>query len=160
MFSGSLSASTRRAFLLLGVATLLCAASSLRAQPALGQDAADPFKINGDFGLLVFSIKADKAADFESAWTTIKDKLTKSDKADYKELGESVKIFKVTTAPAAGAPIVYIFHLNPPSKMSYEPVKILYDSKIFERAEADALYKKISDAFAGVVTWPLAKVIG
>jgi hypothetical protein len=101
--------------------------------------------------MLVFQIKPDKASDFEAAWTTIKDKLSKSDKADLKELGDSIKVFKVSVpaAPAApGAapqPAVYIFYFAPPSKtLSYEPTKILYDSKLFERAEADAIYKKIA----------------
>ncbi len=162
MFAGSLSASTRRAFVICGLATLLCASSSLRAQQA---PADDPFKFSSDFGQLVFQIKPEKAADFESAWTTIKDKLTKSDKAEWKELGDSIKVFKVDAgAPAAGAPppnAVYIFYFSPPSKtLTYEPVKILYDSKLFERAEADSLYKKISEGFAGLSKWPMAKVIG
>jgi hypothetical protein len=166
MFAGFLSASSRRAFLVVSAAALLCAASTVRATPQAG-GADDPFRINGEFGMLVFQIKPDKASDFEAAWTTIKDKLSKSDKADLKELGDSIKVFKVNVpaAPAApGAapqPAVYIFYFAPPSKtLSYEPTKILYESKLFERAEADAIYKKIADAFVGLSSWPMAKVIG
>jgi hypothetical protein len=160
MVPGSLLAAGRRAWLVAGLATVVSLASVVRADRVPGQEAADPFKLNADVGLLVFQIKPDKASDFESAWTTIKDKLSKSDKADWKELGDSVKVFKVSNA-AAGQPAVYVFHLSPPSKtLSYEPVKILYSSGLFERAEADALYKKISDAFAGLTSWPLTKVIG
>ena len=159
MVAGSLSASTRRVCLVLGVAALLGATSSLRAQPP--QDAPDPLKLTGDYVMLLDQVKPDKTAEFESAWTTIKDKLSKSDKADWKELGDSIKIFKLNTTPAAGAPVVYLFQLNPPSKtLSYEPVKILYSSGLFERAEADAIYKKISDGFAGITPWPLTKVVG
>jgi hypothetical protein len=171
MFGRFLSASGRRALLVVGVSALLCAASTVRAYQAQAP-AEDPFKIAGDFGMLVFQIKADKTADFESAWNTIKDKLSKSDKPDLKEQGDSIKIFRVNVPPApaaAGAPAqpaVYIFYLAPPSKtLSYEPTKILYDSKtqdgkpVFERAEADAIYKKIAEAFAGLSSWPMSKVL-
>lgn len=173
MFGRFLSASGRRAFVVVGVAALLCAASTVKAKQAQAPPADDPFKIAGEFGMLVFQIKADKAADFESAWTTIKDKLSKADKPELKEQGDSIKVFKVNVPAqpaAAGAPAqpaVYIFYLAPPSKtLSYEPTKILYESKtqdgkpVFERAEADAIYKKIADAFAGLSSWPMAKVIG
>ena len=170
MFAGFLSASSRRAFLVVSAAALICAASTVRATPqqaAAAGGADDPFKINGDFGMLVFQVKPDKASDFESAWSTIKDKLSKSDKPDLKELGESIKVFKVNVAGAPAAPgaapqpAVYIFYFAPPSKsLSYEPTKILYESKLFERAEADAIYKKIADAFVGLSSWPMAKVIG
>jgi hypothetical protein len=164
MFLGSLSVSSRRVMVTVGLGLALCAASTLRAQqPAAGgQDAPDPLKLTGDFVLLVNQVKADKAADFEGAWATIKDKLSKSEKPELKELGESLKIFKLGTPPAPGAPVVYIFRLEPPSKtQSYDPTKILYYSGAFpDRAEADAIYAKIKDAYVGIQPWPLVKIGG
>lgn len=168
MVSGHRSASSRRTLLALGLAALLCAASGIKAQPL--QDAAaapaapDPMKLTGDHFMLVYTVKPDKTADFEGVWTAIKEKLGKSEKADLKELGESLSIFKVNSPVAAGAPapVIYIFDLKPPSKtQSYDAVKILYYSTAFpDRPEADALYKKLGESLAtpSVNLWPLAKI--
>jgi hypothetical protein len=154
MVSGSLSASTRRGLFVVMVAALLCGASGLRAQ-----DAPDSLKLSGDAAVLIWTVKAAGAADFESAWGAIKAKLVASEKPDMKELGTSLNMFKVTAAGAAGGPVVYVFTLNPPSKaLSYDPAKILYAPDMWPRAEADALFKKIGDAFEGITALPLAKV--
>ena len=159
MVSGNRLASSRRTLVALGVAALLCAASGIKAQPP--QDAAkpDPFKFTNDFTLLVNSIKSAKAADFESAWSDIKAKLSKSDKPGLKEMGDGLNIYKLGTPPQPGADVIYIFHLQPPSKtQSYDPVQILFFSGAFERAEADAIYAKIKDAYSAINPWPLVKI--
>ena len=130
---------------------------------ALGaRQAADPLKFTHEFVLLYNQVKADKASDFESSWATIKAGLIKSEKPELKELGESLKIFKVD-APA-GATVNYIFNLNPPSKtQSYDPTKILFESGAFSREEADVIYAKLKDAYAPtspISTIPLVKVGG
>jgi hypothetical protein len=133
------------------------------AQPAAAaQTAPDPFKFSADNLIMVWTVKAEKAADFESAWTAIKDKLSKSEKAELKELGTSINIMKVDVPPAANAPAIYLFHLSPPSKtQSYEPTKILYYSGAFpERPEADAIYNKLKDAIQSMNPWPLKKIGG
>ena len=134
----------------------------MHAQPL--QDAAapkppDPFKFSAEHVLLINQIKPEKAADFESAWAAIKDKLSKSAKPDLKEMGDGLKIFKLATPGAAGSPVLYIFEMSPPSKtQSYDPTQILFFSTAFERAEADAIYAKIKDAYASITPWPLVKV--
>ena len=162
MFLGSWSASSRRTFIAVGVAVMLSAASGLKAQQAAAPAAPpDPLKLTGEFVVLVNQVKAEKAADFESAWATIKDKLTKSDNPELKAQGEGMKIYKVDlpAATTPGAAVVYLFLLNPPSKtQSYDPTQILFFSKAFERAEADAIYAKIKDAYMSINPWPLAKV--
>ena len=175
MVSGTWSALSRRTLFAVGVAALLCAASGIKAQPL--QDPApaqakpdakpDPLKLSGDHFILLYTIKPDKTADFESVWTTIKEKLAKNEKADLKELAESIKIYKVNAVVAAGAPpptqVLYLFELNPPSKtLSYDPVKLIYESGSFpDRPEADALYKKLGESLAGGINlWPLSKVGG
>jgi len=164
MVLGSRSMSTRRAFFLVVAVALLCGASAMRAQQAAppaapAAPAADPFKFSADHVLMMLQAKPEKAADFESAWSAIKDKLSKSDKPDYKALGDSLNYFKVTGMPA-GSPNLYVFDLNPPSKtLSYDPGKILFDAGTpFERKDADEIYKKISEAFAGANFLTLSKV--
>jgi hypothetical protein len=174
MVSGTRSASSRRTLFAVSLAALLCAASGIKAQPM--QDPApaqakpeppDALKLSGDHFILLYSVKPDKTADFESAWATIKEKLAKSEKADVKELAETIKILKVNAVASAGAPpptsVVYLFDLNPPSKtMSYDPVKIIFSSGAFpDRPEADAVFKKLSESIIGGINlWPLTKVGG
>ena len=63
-----------------------------------------------------------------------------------------MSLFKVETAPnAPPAPVVvYVVDLKPPSKLlSYDFTKLLYyeeTKSLFERPEADAIYKKLSEA--------------
>jgi hypothetical protein len=161
MLSGSLSMSTRRGLLVVLVAALLCGASGLQAVRA--QD--DPLKFTTDAAIVIWQVKPEAAADFEGAWTAIKTKLAASDKPEWKELGDGLKMFKVTAAGMpAGSPVVFVFQLNPPSKaLSYDPSKILYapGGLWTDRAESDALFKKIADALVaqgGLAPWPLAKI--
>ena len=163
MVLGSRSMSTRRAFFVLLFAALLCGASGMRAQQAAAPPAPpDALMFTGESAMIIFQVKPDKAADFESAWAAIRDKLSKTDKADYKELGDSLKIFKVSmAAPPAGANVVYVFQINSPSKkLSYDPVKLLYNSGLWERKDADEIYKKIAEGIDSLSALPLSKVGG
>src|SRR5690348_16954580 len=114
MFSGSLSMSTRRGLLVVMVAAMLCGASGLRslhaqaaAAPAQAPAADDSLKFSTDAAVIIWQVKPGSAADFESAWTTIKTKLSASDKPEWKELGDGLKIFKVSAAGMpADSPVV------------------------------------------------------
>lgn len=175
--AGSASVFNRRIVTALGVAALLCAASSVQAQgtaqgqpPAQGQAQQpapappDTFLFaNRDVALVMNQIKPDQAANFESAWAAIKDKLSKSDKPDLKQLGDSIVIYKLDAPsdPTKPGPIVYLMFLAPPSKtLSYNPTEILYKSGAFERAEADALFAKLKDGYVLLAPWPLVKIGG
>jgi hypothetical protein len=169
-WSGSLPGSSRRAFVALGVVAVLCAASSLKAQPA------DPLKFNTDNPvLIIYSLPPDKAADFEAAWAAIRAGFAKmADKPDMKAFGETLnKVYKVDLgASATPAPaVVYVQQIDAPSKtMTYNPVKIIYEmlhnngqpGGVLTRPEADDLYAKFG--LAGKTTsinpWPLVKVGG
>ena len=171
MRSGSLSTSTRRAFFGVLVVALLCGAS-MRAQQAAGQQPAaapaqqapDAFMFTTDAGQVIFQVKSDKTADFEAAWSEIKAKTSASEKADWKALGESITLWKMTAAaaPDPTQPVVYVLQINPASKgISYDPGKILYaPGSLWERKDADPLYKKIAEslAAAGFNVLPLTKV--
>jgi hypothetical protein len=165
MRAGSMS--IRRAVVGAMTAAVLCGASGIRAQgqaPAAGAPAAaDQFMFTSEAGLVIFQVKPAAAADFESAWSEIKTKLTASDKPDWKAMGDSMSIWKVAGAGAAAdAPAIYVLQINPAVKtLSYDPGKILFapTGVLWERKDADPLYKKIVDALAaGFNVLPLAKV--
>jgi hypothetical protein len=167
MCGGSMS--TRRSFFGVAALVLMCGVSSLSAQPQ-GQAAAgaapaakvDPFVVTGEQGLIIFQVDAAKTAEWESAWKEIKQKLSAlTAKPDYKSLGESMNMLKVTTAAdPSQAVAIYVLHLNPPSKLSYDPVAFLFAEGVMPRAEADAIFAKIQASFKGVNVLPLAKVGG
>jgi len=179
MGSGSLSTSTRRAVFGVMVMALFCGAAGLRAQgqsaPPAGQPPAgqapaaaapatpqeDALKFNSEAAVVIWQIKPEKAADFESAWAAIRTKLAASDKPDFKELNSSLKLFKAVVPAAANQPVVYIMEMNPASKtQSYDPARILYAPDMWPREEADALFKKISESIANISALPLAPVGG
>lgn len=166
---------TRRSFVTLGVAAMVaCAASGLRAQqqttgqttgqtqqqtPPAGQDKPDPFKLTSDAAIFVNLIKADKAADFEEVWKTIRSKLSASTKPELKAFADGLKIYKVDAPanPQQGNTLTYVLYSDPNPNVSFDPGKILYESGLFERADADQLYGKIRDAYGnpGILPWPL-----
>ncbi len=129
--------------------------------PPAAAAAPDPLKFTHEFVLVYNQVKPDKTTDFEASWATIKAGLVKSEKPELKELGESIKIFKVDAPP--GATVNYFFSLTPPSKtQSYDPTKILFESGAFSRDEADVIYGKLKDCYTaqGISTIPLVKVGG
>jgi hypothetical protein len=165
-----LSAQSRRAFVVVGLTAVLSAASSLRAEPVQTPPAqaaapqADPLKFDIDSPvLLLYTVKADKAEDFESVWAAIRAGLSKSDKPEMKSFGESLRFYKIDSA--AGAPVIYVFQLDPPSKtISYNPIKLLYKTEggVFEYAEATPLYEKLKGTGVldggGITIWRLKKI--
>ena len=163
MRAGSMS--TRRAVVVAITVVLLCGASGINAHgqaPAAAAPAADQFMFTSEAGLVIFQVKPASSADFESAWSDIKTKLTGSDKPDWKALGDSMAIWKVAgSGAAADQPAIYVLQINPASKtLSYDPGKILFATGgLWERAAADPIYKKIVDSLAaGFNVLPLAKV--
>jgi len=178
------STSTRRASSILLTAALLFGAAGLRAQqqgggqappagggqaPAGGGQAAtggpagapDQFLFHSDARLVIFQVKPDKTADFESAWSDIRGKLVASDKPDLKTQGDSMNLFKVTAAIAPDQPAIYVLKIEPAAKgVSYDPGKILYaPGTLWERKDADATYKKIAESLAaGFNVLPIVKI--
>jgi hypothetical protein len=144
--SGFLSASSRRMLLGLGLAATLCAAASgvSAAQAAGGQAAPpDPFKFTTDAMAIIWNVNSDKAGDFESVWNTVRSKLVASDKPDLKDMGTNLRLYKL---PAGQGPTVsYLMFSDPASKTTYQPSPFLfYESGLFMRAEAEALYNKLA----------------
>jgi len=164
-----LSASSRRLLVAVSLAALVCSGSSVLAQdPAAApkQEPPDLLKLTNDYVLIMNQIKADKAADFEASWDKIHAGLAKSTKDDLKQLGESIKIFKIDVPPAdvpggTGKAVTYIFQLFPPVKtQSYQPTKILFESGAFERPEAQAIFDQLKDCYLSINPIPLTKIGG
>jgi len=152
-WSGFKSAASRRALIVVGTALALCIGSSAGIRAA-GQDPAKPagqeqpkddLKLNSDTPvILLFKIKADRVADFEAVVAGIRNGLGKSAKDDVKAFAAAYTPFKVD-----GAPGLYVFYLEKPSKtVSYNPTALLYytDPDAIKREEADALFAKWKDA--------------
>ena len=161
VLSGFASAVGRRILLTVALgAGLLCMPSMAWAQAAPAAE-ADPFKFTSDAGLMIYAIAPDKAADFEAMWAALRTKMAASDKPDLKALGESLKIYKVATPPAAGQPQTYFFIADPASKTtSYQLIPyLLYSSGLMTRAEADGYWNKLTAAaFQNLSAVPVNKL--
>ena len=161
-FSG-LSAVSRRAVMALGLVAMLGGVAFAQDPAAAAAQPADPLKLTQDHVIILYQVKPDKAADFESSWATIKGKI--AGKAEYKAFADTMDLQKVDS-PANTQVVVYVLVLNPPSRMfSYDLTKLLYyeDTKtLFERTDADALYAKLKDAIppGSINLLPLKKVGG
>ena len=157
--SGFLASVSLRAVAVAGLVMLF----SMAPRPAAAQDQPDPLKFSATTPvLLINQIKAEKAADFEAAWAAMRAAFAKVEKADIKAFGETLgKMYKVDMPPSAA--VIYIFHLETPSTtISYNPVKILYETIQanggMTREEADAIYAKLKDAYQSINPWPLVKI--
>jgi len=165
-FSGSVSSVSRRALMALAMVAMVGGVAFAQDPPAAAAQPAqppDPLKLTQDHVIILYQIKPEKAADFESGFAAIKAKLTT--KPEYKEFVDTMNLEKVD-APANSQVVVYVLALHPPSKMfSYDLTKLLYyeDTKtLFDRADADAIYAKLKDAVppGSINLLPLKKVGG
>jgi hypothetical protein len=170
---GSGSASSRRTIVTALFAAMVGTATAAFAQQApapqapatpaapAAQEAAppDPFKFTTDAGAILWTVKADKTADFEAAWKEIRAKLAATDKADLKALGDTLKVFKIE-GPASPNGVSYLFLADPASKtLSYSPSPyILFTSGLFADADGRRLFDTINGASAGINPLPLSKV--
>ena len=172
---GLMSASSRRAIVLLGLVAVFAATSSVRAQqaPAAGAPAPAPaqapapppdgMKFSSDAALVIWSVKADQTANFEKVMAALKTRLSASDNPEVKALAEGMKLFKAAVPPQAGQPVSYLHRIDPASKtLSYNPTFLLFEAKkadgmttIFERAEAKELYDLLIAAIDNLNPLPL-----
>ena len=138
-------------------APLAAAAQDTAAPAATAPAAPDPMKFDTGHAIILNEVKAEKTADFEAVWTAIKAGLAASAKPELQQQAASLKMYKLATPLPAGSPAIYIFAIDPVSQaLTYDPVKILFESGAFERAKADELYARVKDAYARITPWPLA----
>jgi hypothetical protein len=109
------------------------------AQPGLG--------FSADAGLVLFTIKAEGAADFDAFFAKVKEALAKGTKPEYKQIAAGWKMYKVTDGAAPGQAL-YASVIDPAVKdADYDPVKILSTEL---PADAQALYPKLKDAIISI----------
>ena len=175
-WSGFASASGRRSLVGLGLAAVLGAATNAYAQapaqtPPAGQAPAaaapaqaDPFKFTTPAAAVLWQVKPESTADFETVWTTLLTKLSAADKPELKAIGDNLKVYKVD-GPVGPQGVTYILHVDPASSASsYSPTELLYYAQtaagttIFTREEADGLYKRLQSASNSINPLPLQKI--
>jgi hypothetical protein len=136
------------------------AAQGQAAGQAPAAEPPDGFKFSSDAVAILWYIKPDKIADFESSWTAIKARLSQSDKPDLKAIGDTIKIWKVD-APAGANGQPYITYVDPVVQTStYNPMTLLFSSGAFTREEAQPLYDKLLSSINNgqIIPMPLVAV--
>jgi hypothetical protein len=121
------------------------AAAQPPAQPAAAA-APNPFVFNGDGGVILNFVKADKVADFEMVMGKLKEALAKSEKPERKAQAAGWKYFKAQEPGPNGA-VIYVFIMDPVAKgAEYSVGNILVE--VLGATEGQALYKTYSDSYA------------
>lgn len=115
-------------------------------QPAQQAAPQDPGrKFTAPAGFLFNIIKPEKAADFEAFLTKLHEALQKSQDATRKQQAAGWKVYKM--AEPANGNIMYIYFIDPTVPgADYTATKIIAETL---PSEAQAIYEKIKDAFAG-----------
>jgi hypothetical protein len=131
------------------------------AQPPAGQAPApapqpqDVFKFSTEAGGWIWQVKPDQTAAFEGAWKEIRSKLATAERPDLKELGASLKMYRISGDPAQPqAPVTYLFVADPASKtLSYAPSPfLLFESKLFDDATGRKLFDTLNSSTAGGIS--------
>lgn len=169
------SALSRRTMVAMVFAGLAVTAVSVQAQDAPAapaapaQEAAQPaqpaapvedlFKFSSDAGLIIWYIKPDQTAAFETVWNAIRAKLAASEKPELRELGDSLKVFK-SNAEATPQGVNYFFVADPASKtLSYSPSPfLLFEAGMFEDAQARELLAQLQATLNGINPIPLSRI--
>lgn len=131
-----------RAFLVALV--MVVAVSAIVAGPA---DAQTPNArvFNSGSGLILYTIKADKTADFETVINRTKEALSQSANPTRNQQAASWRVFK-SADPAAGGNVLYVMVIDPALKdADYNVINILNESF---PAEVQTLYKAYTESFA------------
>ena len=129
------------------------------ANPAPAQ--ADPFKFSTDAAAMLFTVKADEVESFESVWSVIRSRLAASTNPSLRELGQHLQMFRVAGLPPTSKEATYVFVADPVSKESSYGVSpfLLYDSGLFERPEAEELFKLMQPAIVSISSYPLQAIV-
>jgi len=147
-----------------GVAALVLGASALvMAEPAGRQDAPeadDPFVFTSDAAIVFYSIKPEATEDFEVFWRVIQQRVASSTDVDAQALFETVRMYQPETPGETS--IRYVFYIDPVLEgRTYSPTAILFESGLFERAEADELFARFTESLisqAPISTMPINAV--
>jgi hypothetical protein len=121
------------------------------AQPA----SAHPLVFQTEQAQLLWSIKSDRANDFEQVWSQILDGLRRSDQVQSRQLAHQLKLFRLP----AGATAMYSLRINPvvPS-VDYGAGHLLVNSGRFDRASVESLYTRLTDSLVSLNAVPCEPV--
>jgi hypothetical protein len=135
---------------------LATAASVMLPAPAHAQT-PNARVFNAGSGIILYTIKSDKNADFEMVMNRTKEALTKSDKPGRKQQAATWKVFK-SADPGANGNALYVMIIDPAVKDGdYNVINILNEAF---PTEVQALYKTYTEAFAsGLVPINLIPVV-
>jgi len=100
---------------------------------------------DGDAGVLIMYIKADKTADFETAMAKLRDALAKSEKPERRQQAAGWKLFKAAE-PGPNGSVTYVNVMSPVLKgADYTMTKILYETF---PTESQQIFPLLRDSFA------------
>ena len=125
--------------------------SSSGAAPAAGSQA---YAFPSGAGLLLFYVRPDRTADFDSVLKRMAEVLDKADTPPRKQQAAGWRMFKSVEAPKDS--VIYVFVLDPVVAGSdYDPVKVLSEGL---PTEAHALYESLKSATLRIERMGLAKI--
>jgi hypothetical protein len=161
-------ASVQRAAVLVGLAAVICAASSVRAQqtlpqtqpqqPAAPAQESDPFKFQNDTPvLLILSMTPEAGVEFEATMAKVKEVLAKSTKPERKQQAAHWKVTKAEVPQ--GGNVMYMFALDAVVKdVTYSPFVILTEGGV-PAADVTAMYNKVVPGLKGLNFLPYKTLI-
>lgn len=118
----------------------------------------DAFKFDNDAGAIFWVVKPDQTETFELVWSVVRARLAASPRPELKTLASALKVFRLAMQPG-DQEATYLFLADPASKTaSYSAVSFLYELGLFERPEADEIYKMLQAAVVRGNPFPLAGI--
>jgi hypothetical protein len=140
--------------IVLALAVIAAAAPSYAQAPAA---APNTRTFNGGAGVIIYTIKAASATDFEGVLNKTKEALMKSEKPERKQQAASWRVYKSDT-PGKDGNVTYVMLIDPAVKEAdYNIVNILNEAF---PAEIQALFKTYTDSFAsGLIPINLIPVV-
>ena len=140
--------------MVLALAVIAAAAPSYAQAPAATPNTRT---FNGGAGVIIYTIKAASATDFEGVLNKTKEALLKSEKPERKQQAASWRVYKSDT-PGKDGNVTYVMLIDPAVKEAdYNIVNILNEGF---PAEIQALFKTYTDSFAsGLIPINLIPVV-
>jgi len=139
----------------------------LVAAVSLGAQQSAPLVVGPreNAAFVVFTVKADKATEFEAAWAAIRAGLARMSSSDARAFGASLKLYRDNS----NQPIAFqstVDYLLPadglPAAYSYNPQRLINDTLLpaglITRDEADDILRKLNESFTRIQVRPMVKI--
>lgn len=116
----------------------------------------DPFRFTSPAALMMWTVKADQTESVELVWSVIGGRLAESANPELRALGSSLRVYKAVAPPDAKE-ATYFVVANPASTLSYSMNPfLLFESGLFERPEAEEIYKLLQESVLAVEPIPMS----